>query len=160
MTPIEDIEKLERLLRAAYPNLSVSLVADWKEMLRDIEAYKQIAADLTEEIDAARKAAGKFDTSDKFGMDSLAIIIERLRGEIERLTNERDEAYEALEKIKTWSEAYPLDIFPEPDFKKAHEVLKSNGMTLDSISASNMRHVLNGMIHIVQRALKAKETKQ
>ena len=36
-TAIEDIEKLERLLRAAYPNLSVSLVADWKAMRGEIE---------------------------------------------------------------------------------------------------------------------------
>ena len=119
----EDIEKLERLLRAAYPNLSVSLVADWKEMLRDIEAYKQIAADLTEEIDAARKAAGKFDTSDKFGMDSLAIIIERLRGEIERLTKERDEAYE---KGKSFGlETVALMIHNNPALRAAIRALKA-----------------------------------
>jgi len=47
--------------------------------------------------------------------------------------------------FKQWSKAYPLDIFPEPDFKKAASVLKQHGMTLDSISASNMRHVLEGL---------------
>lgn len=55
-----------------------------------------------------------------------------------------------LEKIKTWAEAYPLDVFPEPDFKKAAEVLKQNGMTLDAISASNMRHVLDGIKAIIE----------
>ena len=35
---------------------------------------------------------------------------------IERVA--RAEKYEeALERIVQWSEAYPLDIFPEPDFK-------------------------------------------
>lgn len=55
-----------------------------------------------------------------------------------------------LQKIKNWCEAYPLDIFPEPDFKKAAKVLKENGMTLDAISASNMRHVLNGIKKIIE----------
>jgi hypothetical protein len=57
---------------------------------------------------------------------------------------------EKLEKIKDWCNAYPVDIFPEPDMKKAHKVLKENGMTLDAISASNMRHVLNGIKKIIE----------
>jgi len=50
-----------------------------------------------------------------------------------------------MTRFNDWIKAYPLDIFPEPDFKKAHKVLKEHGMTLDAISASNMRHVLNGL---------------
>jgi hypothetical protein len=52
---------------------------------------------------------------------------------------------EALERIEQWSQAYPLMIFPEPDFAKAAELLKAGGMTLDAISASNMRHVIEGV---------------
>lgn len=55
---------------------------------------------------------------------------------------------EALQKIKNWSDAYPLSAFPEPDMKRAAEVLNGAGMTLDTISASNMRHVLNGVREI------------
>ena len=55
-----------------------------------------------------------------------------------------------LHQIQTWCDAYPLDVFPEPDFKKAARVLKENGMTLDAISASNMRHVLNGIKRIIE----------
>ena len=54
-----------------------------------------------------------------------------------------------LQKIKNWIDAYPIKIFPEPDFKKAPKVLKENGMTLDSVSASNMRHVLSGIKDII-----------
>lgn len=64
--------------------------------------------------------------------------------ELERLQNK-------LHKIKIWIDAYPLDVFPEPDFKKAAQVLKQNGITLDSISASNMRHVLNGIKDILEK---------
>ena len=56
---------------------------------------------------------------------------------------------DTLQKIKAWIEAYPLGVFPEPDFKKAAKVLGENGMTLDSISASNMRHVLVGIRNII-----------
>jgi len=67
------------------------------------------------------------------------------------------ERYEkALERIQTWAHAYPLEAFPKPDLKKAHEVLKAAGMTLDAISADNMRHVLNGIKNIVDQALKGR----
>lgn len=52
---------------------------------------------------------------------------------------------EQLEKIERWCDGYALEVFPEPNFKKASKVLKENGMSLDAISASNMRHVLNGV---------------
>jgi hypothetical protein len=41
-------------------------------------------------------------------------------------------------------------VFPEPDWAKAARVLKENGMTLDAISASNMRHVLDGVRRIIR----------
>ena len=56
-------------------------------------------------------------------------------------------------RIVQWSEAYPLDVFPEPDFKRAHELLRAGGMTLDAISASNMRHVVEGVGKIARAAL-------
>ena len=50
---------------------------------------------------------------------------------------------EALEQIVEWSKAYPIDVFPEPDFEKVAKVLKDNGMTLDAVSASN-RTIVTG----------------
>ena len=61
---------------------------------------------------------------------------------------------DALTKIQNWAKAYPLDIFSEPDFAKAAGVLKAAGMTLDAISASNMRHVITRVNEIVEQALK------
>ena len=75
-----------------------------------------------------------------------------------KLTEAKTEALEAMEnqeeilhKINDWIVAYPLNIFPEPDFKKAAQVLKDAGMTLDAISASNMRHVLKGIAEIINK---------
>jgi len=46
------------------------------------------------------------------------------------------------EWVEHWAEAYPLNIFPEPDMKKARAALETAGLTLDAVSASNMRHVI------------------
>jgi hypothetical protein len=65
-----------------------------------------------------------------------------------------DDLEEALHHIVQWSEAYPLTIFPEPDLKRARELLEAGGITLDSISAHCMRHVVEGVGKIAREALK------
>ena len=67
-----------------------------------------------------------------------------------------EELESALRRIDTWAKAYPLDVFLKPDLKKAHQVLKAAGMTLDAISADAMRHVLDGVKDIVKQALEGK----
>lgn len=69
------------------------------------------------------------------------------------LQNRIDRLEEALQEIVGWSDAYPLDRFPEPDLVRAASVLKSHGMTLDAISASAMRHVIRGVGKIARDAL-------
>jgi hypothetical protein len=61
------------------------------------------------------------------------------------------DAEEKLDQIKSWCDAYPLAVFPEPDFKKARELLEAGGMTLDAISASNFRHLLLAIRRIIDR---------
>jgi hypothetical protein len=48
--------------------------------------------------------------------------------------------------LANWLRCYALDIFPEPDLAKAAEVLKANGMTIDSLSANMGRHILSRVI--------------
>lgn len=64
-----------------------------------------------------------------------------------------EELEEALQKIVSWSEAYPLDIFPEPDLKRARALLEAGGITLDAVSAHCMRHVIEGVGRIAREAL-------
>jgi len=66
------------------------------------------------------------------------------------------ELEDALTKIHNWTKAYPLEVFPEPDFKKAAEVLMTAGISLDAVSASNMRHVIGRLKDIVENVLKGK----
>lgn len=72
-------------------------------------------------------------------------------------TDRADDLEEALQRIVQWSEAYPIDIFPEPDLKKARELLASGGITLDAISAHCMRHIVEGVGKIARDALNADE---
>ncbi len=69
---------------------------------------------------------------------------------------ERERCDQLLEHIRGWAEAYPLSIFPEPDFGKAHKVLTENGMTLDAISASIMRHVITQVKEMIDAAIRAR----
>jgi hypothetical protein len=64
-----------------------------------------------------------------------------------------DRYIEALQQIVQWSEAYPLDVFPEPDLKRAADLLRAGGITIDAVSASCMRHVVQGVGEIAKRAL-------
>lgn len=59
----------------------------------------------------------------------------------------------ALQEIEVWSRAYPLKVFPEPDLEKAAKLLRDGNMTLDAISASAMRHVIDGVGKIAREAL-------
>jgi hypothetical protein len=68
---------------------------------------------------------------------------------IQQLEERNEELETKLHRIDNWCKAYPLDIFPEPDLKKVAKVLKENGMTLGSVSAHAMRHVLKGIQDII-----------
>ncbi len=66
--------------------------------------------------------------------------LQLLRAEIERLR-------EVLTRLQQWADAYPLDQFPEvlrQEWQQANEVLAQAGLSMSRMSASNMRHVLNG----------------
>jgi hypothetical protein len=69
------------------------------------------------------------------------------------LSEENDRLILALEMIERWADAYPLTVFPEPDLVKARKLLEAGGMTLDSISADAMRHVIKGVGNIARGAL-------
>ena len=84
----------------------------------------------------------------------LADLCQPIADAIDALTAERDQLREALEQIAQWSEAYPTEVFPEPDFARAAAALASSGMSIDAVSASNMRHATNGVGKIARAALK------
>lgn len=67
---------------------------------------------------------------------------------------EREERFEnALREIVQWSDAYPANVFPEPDWNKAAILLRAGGISLDAVSGSCMRHVVAGVGAIAREAL-------
>lgn len=68
-------------------------------------------------------------------------------------TDASDILVEAMERIEQWAQAYPLAVFPEPNWERAAELLKAGGITLDAVSAARMRHVVEGVGEIAREAL-------
>lgn len=66
---------------------------------------------------------------------------------------ENDKMRDSLQKIYNWSQAYPLESFPEPDMKKVAEVLAAAGIELGSVSAYCMRHVISGVESLAKEGL-------
>lgn len=80
-------------------------------------------------------------------------VSHELGNDLARANARIEKLEEALQRIVQWADAYPLDIFPEPDFKLVRHALERAGLTLDAVSASNMRHVVNGVGEIARNAL-------
>lgn len=71
------------------------------------------------------------------------------RERADRAEADFDRIENVLHRIQQWCRAYPLDVFPEPDFVKAKALLERGGITLDAVSASNMRHVVNQISQMI-----------
>lgn len=84
------------------------------------------------------------------GITAALLAAEQRGREMER--ERREDLEDTLFRVKQWCDAYPLDIFPEPDFKRARELLEAGGLTLDAVSASAMRHVVSGIGKIIDAA--------
>lgn len=117
---------------------------------------KRKVAQLEKERDAIEAELERTQELSEIGERNWLDQNEHLREtqiELTKARAERDALKEALEEIIQWANAYPVSVFPEPDLKKAHELLRAGGMSLDSVSASAMRHVLDGVTRIAKGAI-------
>ena len=60
-------------------------------------------------------------------------------------------AKEKLNKIKRWTEAYPIDVFPKPDFEEVAKILNRHGIAIDGVAAHIMMRVLSGIKDIINK---------
>jgi lipopolysaccharide biosynthesis regulator YciM len=155
VNPEDDVRELRKALEAGpTPGPWVTDHANHNLVARDGDVYEYVCEvapsefsesehdQAREQVDAAYIAAAS--------PDRIRRILDRL--EAAERANERQE--DALNRLQEWARAYPLECFPEPDLKKAHQLLLAGGMTLDAISASNMRHVITQVAAIVDEAQK------
>lgn len=80
---------------------------------------------------------------------------ERERDKLRACVDAADAMREALLRIVQWADAYPEDVFPavtKEEWKRANVVLDTAGLSLTRISASNMRHVVEGVGKIARMA--------
>jgi hypothetical protein len=60
---------------------------------------------------------------------------------------------DALWSIKQWCEAYPVEVFPEPDLAAIREKIGDSAMS--KLHASWVRHILSGVKRHVDAGLSA-----
>jgi hypothetical protein len=68
-----------------------------------------------------------------------------------------------LQRILRWSQAYPHEVFPEVDaatWRRAQKALEADGLTIDRLSASAMRHVVEGVGQIARTALEQADSRE
>lgn len=66
---------------------------------------------------------------------------------------ERDDAVDQLERIQTWCNAYPVDVFPEQDTARSDEVLRAAGISMSAMHGSWARRIVEGIGNIARVAL-------
>jgi hypothetical protein len=127
-------------------------VEQLKAKLEDAEDARLRAQTLVnryiDDIEALKRVIGLFGTTES-GIEKILAgfkEIEKLKAKLERVT-------EAIDRIKAWCNAYPVSVFAEPDFTAVRMALEDKGLSLDAVSASNMRHVVDGIRDIVEAAL-------
>lgn len=64
--------------------------------------------------------------------------------------NLRDALDEFNHHLTQWARAYPEGVFPEPDMGVVRTALEARGITIDCVSASNMRHVVKQLDKLFQ----------
>ena len=123
------------------------------------ELVGDVMTDTPESLERRLKAMDDEDGDSRYITDDDDIWY--ISGDMLAALKEKDADNErlrdALERLDQWSKAYPIDIFPEPDLKDARVGLAQVGITLDQVSASNMRHVIKRVGEIARAALEGEK---
>ncbi len=75
-------------------------------------------------------------------LNSCELEIEADNRNVADLMDQVDKQGAVLDSIRSWCKAYPLTVFPKPDYTICGPALKEVGQTVDAISADCQRHLL------------------
>lgn len=95
--------------------------------------------------------SGQFKVEQREGEDYSAALLRTALEECKRKIELEDKVLalsERLDRIQRWCEAYPVDVFPEPNMEEVRRLL-GDGL-LSRLSARISRHVLNGIQKIAE----------
>ena len=145
--------------RAEIERLKALMGRQGRQAQASIKGAKDIAESLAAPEARAAQAVAEQDAKSIGEANAiLTAELEALKAKRQALSYERDGMLETLEEIKRWTESYPLTVFAEltdEEWQKVGEALMSIGVSLDRVSASNMRHVISGVRKIVDAAMSA-----
>jgi hypothetical protein len=80
-----------------------------------------------------------------------------LAAQRERDAQETEAQCDALQSIAAWCSAYPDDVFPDQDMKKAREVLEANGISIGAMHGQWARHIVKGIGEIASAAIRQQD---
>lgn len=87
--------------------------------------------------------------------------LQAARDRLDKILSRQEAIEDSLDWLADWSsKAYPLDLFPEPsaeDLKRADDLLRAGGLSIDLLSASNIRFTLERVIETFEKALERKK---
>ena len=129
-------------------------------LLDRIDELQTVCAETYQVVGLLSAEAGRFSTTEvKRALDNLSqqslmhknvLPFYLMPNRLEQLETENNKLSEMIEGVRQWGNAYPIEVFPEPDLIKAHKVLTANGMTLDSIRDRKSTR-LNSSHHAISR---------
>jgi hypothetical protein len=86
-------------------------------------------------------------------IDQLKAENEQLRSDNRRMAISNETFDVALHRILSWSESYPVDVFPEINLERLRDYLESEGISFDRVSAAVLRRVVGPIGDLARAAL-------
>jgi len=152
-----ELARLRAQVAAAYQRACEPVEANFPGTLYASNRTKAIAAilalapaDALAEVERMKAELDEYRGAFTSNNADLAVTLLKLEDAEAELARLR----EALGRIVGWSDAYPTQVFPEPDFARAAAALSAAGLSLDVVAASNMRYATKGCGEIARAALK------
>jgi hypothetical protein len=110
---------------------------------------------LVERLRAVAPLRKEGQSNDFALFDMANVNLQDLNALINEAATRIEKLQAALLEIATWAEAYPVEIFPEPDLEGVKQVLIANDMMreMDRMHSSWARHLVSGIGGIARAAL-------
>jgi hypothetical protein len=141
-----EIERLHKTVRQLGTNAAEAAKA-YRNHVATLEAALREAKEENAALRAELAAAKEYhEAYREEALEQLGELAALKAGDVVMVPSD------VVQRINQWAEAYPLSVFPEPDFDAVQKALAANGLSLDCVSASNMRYVITKIRDMIAAA--------